>query len=208
METSRTRTFIYYKIDSMKFFITLLFLPFFSIAQQLVPSSYTIISSGSNEGYDRPRVVVTGNNSPFVIWSKASSPKAIRSKKWNGISFGNTIDLVTSDLMPTGFIGPEIAAKGDTVYLIFESLLHNNHIIYLKSSYDGGLTFSDTIRVSEDSDSYKYAMPNIAIRDDGNPVISYMQCLPNWTEWKQCVRTSFDFAQTFSTATAEELASI
>ena len=50
METSRTRTFIYYKIDSMKFFITLLFLPFFSIAQQLVPSSYTIISSGSNEG--------------------------------------------------------------------------------------------------------------------------------------------------------------
>jgi hypothetical protein len=201
METSRTRTFIYCKIATMRLFIILLFFPFLSFSQQLVPSSYTVISSGPTEGYDRPRVVVTANSSPFVIWSKASSPKAIRAKKWNGTSFGNSINLVASELMPTGFIGPEIASKGDTVYLIFESLLHNNHIIYLKKSYDGGLTFSDTIRVSEDSDLHKYAMPNIAVCADGNPIISYMQCLPNWTDWEQRVRTSFDFGQTFSAAT-------
>jgi hypothetical protein len=184
----------------MKSFIILLLLPVLSFSQQLLPSGYNVISSGNSEGYDRARVVVTANNSPFVIWSKPFIPKAIRGKKINGTSFGNTIDLVTSDLMPTGFIGPEIAAKGDTVYLIFESLLHNNHVIYLKRSYDGGVTFSDTIRVSGDSNYHKYAMPNIAVRDDGNPVISYMQCLPNWTQWKQQVRTSFDFAQTFTTA--------
>ena len=108
-------------------------------------------------------MVITANNSPFVIWSKATTPKAIRGRKWNGTAFGNAVDLVTSDLMPTGFIGPEVAAKGDTVYLIFESLLHSNHVIYLKKSFDGGLTFSDTIRVSENSNTNYFFMPNVAV---------------------------------------------
>ena len=185
----------------MRFCIILFFIPFILNAQQLEFSNYSVISSGASEGYDRSRVVVAANNHPFIIWSKSSNPKAIRAKKWNGSSFSSFINLVDSDLMPTGFIGPEIASKGDTIYLVFESLLHNNHIIFLKTSYDGGLTFSDTIRVSGDSDLYKYAMPNISVREDGNPIISYMQCLPNWTDWKQIVQTSFDFGLTFSSPT-------
>ena len=184
----------------MKPFLIFLLLPFFSFAQYFNPSTTYVLSSGSSEGYDRPRVVITANNSPFVIWSKPSTPKAIKARKWNGNVFDSTFDLVNSDLMPTGFIGPEIAAKGDTVYLIFESLLHNNHIIYLKRSYDGGLTFSDTIRVSDNSNEHKFSMPNISVREDGNPVVSYMECLPNWTVWKQVVKTSFDFGMSFSPA--------
>ena len=164
----------------MKTILFLLLVPFLTFGQvQLTPQNYTVVSSGPSEGYDRSRIVTTANSNPFVIWSKLSSPKSIRAKKWNGTAFGSVMDLVTSDLMPTGFIGPEIAAKGDTVYLIFESLLHNNHIIYLKKSFDGGLTFSDTIRVSENSNTHKFAMPNVAVRVDGIPVISYMECLPN-----------------------------
>jgi hypothetical protein len=184
----------------MKNLILLLFLPFLTFGQQLQLNNPIIISSGSAEGYDRPRVVITANESPFVIWSKATTPKAIRGRKWNGTAFGNAVDLVNADLMPTGFIGPEITAKGDTLYLIFESLLHNNHVIYLKKSFDGGLTFSDTIRVSDNSNTHKFAMPNIGIREDGNPVISYMESTTSWTDWKQMVKTSFDFGTTFSAA--------
>tara|TARA_B100000767_G_scaffold79133_1_gene75780 strand:- start:114 stop:1448 length:1335 start_codon:yes stop_codon:yes gene_type:complete len=185
----------------MKYIFFFLLFPLFSFAQFLNPSTPYILSSGPSEGYERPRVVVTANNSPFVIWSKASSPKAIKGRKWNGTNFDSTFDLVNADLMPTGFIGPEISAKGDTMYLIFESLLHNNHIIYLKRSFDGGLTFSDTIRVSDNSNTHKFAMPNISVRDDGNPVVSYMECLPNWTDWKQVVKSSFNFGTSFSPAT-------
>ena len=184
----------------MKHLILFLFFPVLIFGQQLQLNNPIIISSGSAEGYDRPRVVITANNSPFIIWSKATSPKSIKARKWNGNTFGNSIDLVNADLMPTGFIGPEIAAKGDTLYLIFESLLHNNHIIYLKRSVDGGLTFSDTIRVSDNSNIHKFAMPNIGVREDGNPVISYMESTTSWTDWKQMVKTSFDFGTTFSTA--------
>ena len=184
----------------MKSFLFFCLLPIFSFSQCLSPSATYIISSGSDEGYERPRVVMTANNSPFVIWSKSSAPKAIKARKWNGTDFDIAFDLVNAGLMPTGFIGPEIAAKGDTVYLIFESLLHNNHVIYLKRSFDGGLTFSDTIRVSDNSNTHKFAMPNISVSEDGNPVVSYMECLPNWTDWKQMVKTSFDFGMSFSLA--------
>ena len=184
----------------MKSILFFCLLPIFSFAQCLSPSTTYILSSGSDEGYERPRVVITSNNSPFVIWSKSSAPKAIKARKWNGTDFDSAFDLVNADLMPTGFIGPEIAAKGDTVYLIFESLLHNNHVIYLKRSFDGGLTFSDTIRVSDNSNTHKFAMPNISVSEDGNPVVSYMECLPNWTDWKQMVKTSFDFGMSFSLA--------
>ena len=184
----------------MKSILFFCLLPLFSFAQCLSPSSTYILSSGSAEGYERPRVVITANNSPLVIWSKPSTPKSIKARKWNGTDFDSTFDLVNADLMPTGFIGPEIAAKGDTVYLIFESFLHNNHVIYLKRSFDGGLTFSDTIRVSDNSNTHKFAMPNISVSEDGNPVVSYMECLPNWTDWKQMVKTSFDFGMSFSLA--------
>jgi hypothetical protein len=184
----------------MKPFLFFLLLPFFSFSQCLTPSSYYVLSSGNTEGYDRPRVVITTNNSPFVIWSKTTNPKAIKARKWNGTAFDNTVEIVSSDLNPAGFIGPEIAAKGDTVYLIFESSTHNNHVIYLKHSFDGGLTFSDTIRVSDNSETHKFAMPNLTVRKDGNPVISYMESTTSWTHWKQIVKTSFDFGMSFSPA--------
>ena len=187
--------------------LLLLLLPVFANAQQLVLSDYTIISSGPSEGYERPRIVMTDNASPFIIWKKASTPKSVKAKKWNGTAFSAPYDIVSPDLAITGFIGPEIASKGDTVYLIFESLLHNNHIIYLKKSFDGGLTFSDTIRVSDNSDTHKFAMPNIGVRADGNPVISYMECTTSWTDWEQMVKSSSDFGATFSAATnASDLA--
>ena len=180
----------------MKSILFFFLLPFFSFAQCLNPSATYILSSGSSEGYERPRVVITANNSPFVIWSKSSAPKSIKARKWNGTDFDSAFDLVNADLMPTGFIGPEIAAKGDTLYLIFESVLHNNHIIYLKRSFDGGLTFSDTIRVSGNSNTSYFFMPNVAVMEDGNPVISYM--VSDSTGYKQIVRVSSDFGNTFS----------
>ena len=88
----------------MKLFFFFLLLPFFSFSQCLTPSSYYVLSSGNTEGYDRPRVVITANNSPFVIWSKTTNPKAIKARKWNGTAFDNTVEIVSSYLNPAGFI--------------------------------------------------------------------------------------------------------
>lgn len=158
------------------------------------------ISSGSQSGYGRPRVVTTADNAPLVMWTKTSTPKSIKVSKWNGSSFSAPYDIVSSILEPTGFIGPEIASKGDTVYVVFVSARSPNNYVYLISSFDGGLTFSDTVRVSDNSNTHKFSMPNVEVNTDGNPIVSYMTCTTSWTDWEQIVKVSFDYGNTFSSA--------
>ncbi len=182
------------------YFLVFLLVCIESNAQTLNWSAIQAISSGSQSGYDRPRVVTTANNSPLVIWTKTSSPKSVKASKWNGTSFSAPYDIVPPSLEVTGFIGPEIASKGDTVYVIFLSALSPNYFVYLISSFDGGLTFSDTVRVSDNSNTHKFAMPNVAVNTDGNPIVSYMESSLTWTDWEQMVKVSFDFGNTFSPA--------
>ena len=101
-----------------------------SDAQTLNWSTTQTISSGSQSGYGRPRVVTTANNSPLIMWTKTSTPKSVRVSKWNGTSFSIPYDIVYPVLEVTGFIGPEIASKGDTVYVIFLSALSANNFVY------------------------------------------------------------------------------
>jgi len=182
------------------YFLVFLLVCIESNAQTLNWSAIQAISSGSQSGYDRPRVVTTANNSPLIIWTKTSSPKSVKASKWNGTSFSAPYDIVPPSLEVTGFIGPEIASKGDTVYVIFLSALSPNYFVYLISSFDGGLTFSDTVRVSDNSNTHKFAMPNVAVNTDGNPIVSYMESSLTWTDWEQMVKVSFDFGNTFSPA--------
>ena len=49
-------------------------------------------------------------------------------------------------VLPSSWDGPEIAAKGDTVYLVFASTATTQESIMLIRSFDGGNSFSDTIQ--------------------------------------------------------------
>ena len=185
---------------TLLYFVAILFVCNVSSAQTLNWSTTQSISSGSQSGYGRPRIVLTENNAPLIMWTKTSTPKSIKASKWNGSSFSAPYDIVPPSLEPTGFIGPEIASKGDTVYVIFLSARSVNNFVYLISSFDGGLTFSDTVRVSDNSNTNKFGMPNVAVNTDGNPIVSYMESSLTWTDWKQMVKVSSDFGNTFSAA--------
>jgi len=164
--------------------------------QQLLWDAYTTISSNS-DGYGRPRIVLTEDKSPLIIWRKDSPPKVLRASKWNGNAFSPPYDILQAGISPSSWDGPEIAAKGDTVYVVFTSSATTQSSIMLIKSFDGGLTFSDTIRVSENNPIHKFRMANIAVKDDGNPVVSYMQYLLNWTEPKQMINSSVTFGDNF-----------
>ena len=175
--------------------LTLICIPFILIGQQLNLESSITISSGS-DGFGRPRIALT-NSGPIIIWRKDSTPKVLRASKWNGSSFGQPYDICSSGVLPSSWDGPEIAAKGDTVYVVFTSTATSQSSIMLIKSFDGGTTFSDTIRVSENDPSHKFRMGNIKIDKDGNPIINYMQYLLNWTEPKQMVNKSTDYGNSF-----------
>jgi hypothetical protein len=182
------------KILSKIIFITLS-LPLLASAQSLNFGNTFTISSGA-DGYGRPRIALI-NNQPIIIWRKDSSPKTIRASKWDGTSFSMPYDITAAGVLPSSWDGPEIAAKGDTVYLVFASTATTQESIMLIRSFDGGNTFSDTIRVSENNPAHKYRMGNIKIDKDGHPIVSYMQYLLNFTEPKQMVNRSINHGDSF-----------
>ncbi len=156
-----------------------------------------IIISDNTTGYGRPRIALTANDIPLIIWFKEGNDHSIMMSRGNGDgTFSTPIEIVDHDLEPTGFIGPEITSKGDTVYITFICGISNDAIM-IKKSFDGGLTFSDTIRVSPNDNNFQYYMPNIKVKDDGNPIVSYMKCTQNDTDFEQIVNISMDFGSTF-----------
>ena len=176
--------------------IFLLSIPTFIFSQ--LTFSPEIQISDNITGYGRPRMAITANDIPVIIWFKEGGNQSIKISRGNGNgTFSVPTDVVSSDLEPTGFIGPEIAAKGDTVYIAFICGALSNNTIMIKKSFDGGLTFSDTIRVSPKDNNFKYAMPNVAVMEDGNPVVTYMRSSSTWTDWEQMVNVSTDFGLTF-----------
>jgi hypothetical protein len=182
------------KILSKIIFIALS-LPMLASAQSLNFGNTFTISSGA-DGYGRPRIALT-NNQPIIIWRNDSSPKKIRASKWDGTNFTTPYDITSAGLLPSSWDGPEIAAKGDTIYIVFASTATTQESIMLIRSFDGGNTFSDTIRVSENNPAHKYRMGNIKIDKDGHPIVSYMQYLLNFTEPKQMVNRSINYGDSF-----------
>tara|TARA_B100000767_G_scaffold164124_1_gene153871 strand:+ start:2343 stop:3674 length:1332 start_codon:yes stop_codon:yes gene_type:complete len=181
-----------------KLLFILLLVPIMLIGQpqQIFFSPFIDISSNS-DGYGRPRIVLTSDNSPLIIWRKDSSPKVLRASKWNGTNFSPPYDILQAGILPNSWDGPEIAAKGDTIYVVFTSTATQQNSIMLIKSFDGGLTFSDTLRVSDNNPNHKYRMANVVVNSNGNPVVSYMQYLLNWMEPKQMVNVSNNFGVTF-----------
>ena len=145
--------FFTYKIWRIGIILLLSILSLIGHAQQLSWSSFTNIS-GNSDGYGRPRIVLTSNNDPLIIWRKDSSPKVLRASKWNGNNFSAPYDILSSGILPSSWEGPEVASKGDTVYVVFTSTVTSQSSIMLIKSFDGGLTFSDTIRVSENNPNH------------------------------------------------------
>ena len=157
--------------------------------------------SENSDGFGRPRVKLTNGDAPLIIWRKDATPKTLRASSWDGLSFSQPYDILQNGILPSSWDGPEVATKGDTVYVVFTSLATTQSAIMLIKSFDGGINFSDTIRVSENNPIHKFRMGNVEINNDGNPVVGYMQYLLNWNEPKQMVNTSLSFGSSFLGAT-------
>ena len=93
----------------------------YSFSQQLNFGNYHTISTGA-DGYGRARIVTVSNGDPLIVWRKDSSPKMLKASRWNGSSFISSYDITSSGVNPNSWDGPEVAAKGDTVYVVFTSL--------------------------------------------------------------------------------------
>jgi hypothetical protein len=153
----------------------ILLLSLSSFAQQTINWGPEIsVADGATYGNIRPRLTLTTNNEPVVVFGKNGTGRLFVAKG-NAGTFGTPVDILPANLGTylANWTGPDIAAKGDTIIAVFKALPFDEGKIYAVRSTDGGLTFSDTIRV-DDHETGRTFLPALTIDANGNPIVDYM----------------------------------
>ena len=161
----------------MKLFIAFLF-TFLSVvlwSQPIISWEEEIFVTQTNQfGNTRPRITLAANDVPVVIFGKTSTG-LLYTARLNGSIFDTPVTLLPGTVSSylTTWTGPDIASKGDTVIAVFKAMSMDLGKVYALRSIDGGITFSDTIRV-DNHDSGHAWMPSLDMDENGNPSIVYM----------------------------------
>lgn len=184
----------------MKAFITLfaLFLTSYTFSQELFWSTEVEVASGY--GNQRPRIALTSNNVPVVVWGGGSGAQPVYVSRLNGGSFSIPIAVNPSGINPytANWTGPDIAAKGDSVWVVYDADLSGGFDVYTVTSLDGGMSFSDTVNVSGHSGLNRFA--SIGNNANGDIAVSYMTHDVNWVNPRYVVSNSTDAGTTWETS--------
>jgi len=161
----------------MKLFIAFLstFLSVVLWSQPIISWEEEIFVTQTNQfGNTRPRITLAANDVPVVIFGKTSTG-LLYTARLNGSIFDTPVTLLPGTVSSylTTWTGPDIASKGDTVIAVFKAMSMDLGKVYAVRSIDGGITFSDTIRV-DNHDSGHAWMPSLDMDENGNPSIVYM----------------------------------
>lgn len=185
----------------MRKLITLTFLLSFSItvtAQSIIQWEPEIsVADGSLYGNIRPRISLTADDIPVVLFGKGPTG-LLYSARLNGSTFDTPVTLLPGIMESylASWTGPDIASKGDTVIVVFKANPMDEGKVYSVRSTDGGLTFSDTIRV-DNHDSGVAWMPSMDIDENGNPSVIYMAHDASWVHPRYAVAHSTDQGLTY-----------
>ena len=90
--------------------------------------------------------------------------------------------------------GPGMAVRDDDVFVTFKAQPENSGFVYVVKSTDGGKTFGDTVRVSDNNWS---RFPEVAVLPNGNPVVTYMDFDPDFKDPRYVVSVSNDGGKSF-----------
>lgn len=179
--------------------LLLLFMAVESFAQQGINWGPEItVSDGSIYGNYRPRATIVDGDVPVVVYGRAGVENLFISR-WNGTSFDAPIGIVPtghSSYIP-GWTGPDISSKGDTVIAVFKLEPLETGNVYSVRSVDGGLTFSDTIRVDSHETGVAW-MPSMEMDENGNPTVACMIHDASWSNPRYAVIQSSDGGLTYN----------
>ncbi len=193
--------FIVFKIINMNKFLLLVLASFIfssSVDSQIIWNS-TIDIATSSFGNHHPRMVKDSKGNPLIIWGKSNNVMFTRS---NGTSFTTPIKLNqgTVSVAEASWMGPDIAAHGDTIYVVFKQTPEsiNSSPVWCIRSYDGGLTFSLPVQVDNIGNNFS-RFPTVTTDKSGNPIVGFMKFNSSFGKARWVVSRSVDFGNSFST---------
>lgn len=94
-----------------------------------------------------PRIALNGNGDPLVVWGHFGINAAAFSR-WNGSGFTVPVSLNPSshNVYMASWTGPNIASKGDTVYVVYKKEPYMTSRSYIVRSFDGDRVFLPRFR--------------------------------------------------------------
>ena len=130
------------------------------------------VGVGATHNNIYPRLTLTNNDVPLVIWED-NSPALIYSARKTGTTFSTPLSI-NGGAAPyvVNWTGPEIGSSGDTAFVVFMTAIANSKS-YSVRTIDGGLTFSDTVRIDNETNRLA-SFPVVGVMPGGNPIVSYM----------------------------------
>jgi hypothetical protein len=160
-------------------------------------NSPVTVAAGYSNIY--PRLTLMNNNEPLVIWGSTITDK-IYSAKWTGTSFSTALPVHNAGVIPyiATWTGAELVSSGDTAFVVFSTDLSAAKV-YTVRSIDGGLSFNDTVRVDEKTETFP-RLPAIAVNPYGNPVVSYMILDSTTSETEYTIAHSPDGGLSYSSS--------
>ena len=182
--------------------ITLMFVTTISMAQSGITWSAPIPVATNVSGNYYPRITLDAAGNALVLWGHSN--RAMFSR-WNGTTFSAPIMLNTAtvSIASAYWMGPQIASKGDTVYVVMKRIDEaiDTNRLFITHSFNGGATFSPISQFGYIGGNNS-RFPTVTIDNTGNPVVGYMKfdSLSGLASW--AVFRSNDYGNTFSTDVA------
>jgi hypothetical protein len=176
-------------------FLVSVFSTIVAFGQNIIWEDEIIVTTNSAYGNVRPRLSVNPNGDPMIVMSNSLNGKVYFVKATGGV-FSTPMPLLPGSLSSyaASWTGPDIASKGDTIIVVFKAQPIMNGRVYAVRSIDGGITFSDTIRVDGQMAGW---MPSLDIDENGNPLVTYMSHDANHLNPKYVYVRSNDAGLTF-----------
>lgn len=146
-------------------------------------------------GNRNPKIVLDNSGDPIVSWGNSSGDVYVSS--WSGSNF-NTPVIANSgyNAYIANNLGPDLASKGDTVYIVFKAEPVSSEHVYVARSFDGGLTFDLPVQV-DDIGSGLSEFVHLAADDNGHPIVIFNRFDSGWSNPRWVLARSNDFGGTF-----------
>lgn len=146
-----------------------------------------------------PRITTDGNGDPVILWGNA---ERVMFARWTGSGFSPGVALNPSGMTiaEASWMGPELAAHGDTLYAVFKETPEHldGKSIWCVHSYDGGRSWSDPVKV-DDIGTDKGRFPVVITDAEGHPVVGFMRFDAQFRDPHWVVARSQDHGKTFLT---------
>jgi hypothetical protein len=176
--------------------LTALTLGSFGQLPQLTWSAPMEVADGGTYGNINPSIALTSGDIPVVMWGKASGELYV--SRFQGYDFTTPVRITPPGMavFSSDWAAPNIAASGNNVYAAFKEKPEMTGNLYFVRSSDGGLTFSDTVLVSDPWSRFAA----VTARSDGNPLVTYMEFDSGFIEPYHVLRYSIDGGNSFGPA--------